>query len=67
MELSEYKKREMFEYVLRLEHLAEMETYCRRPEAEFKGRNYNEQSEGAFGLLTILGLGKEYIWWSYGK
>lgn len=29
----------------------------------FDGRNYFEQSEGAYKMLTALGINKEYIRW----
>lgn len=49
----------LFEKMLKLEHLAEVET--------FDGHNYAEQSHGAFEMLSALGLGSEYISWSFGK
>ena len=52
-------KMKLFEEMLRLEHLAERRTY--------DGRDYCEQSEGAFKMLEILGLSTEYIWWAVGK
>lgn len=52
-------KEKLFEHVLELEHLAEKKVfdYC----------NYSEQADGAFSMLKILGLDKEYIRWSYMK
>ena len=52
-------KKAMFERMLELEHLAEATTY--------DGRDYNEQAEGAFQMLQILGLGGEYINWAIGR
>lgn len=49
----------LFEKMLNLEHLAERGTY--------DGRNYFEQASGAYEMLTILGIGNEYIKWSEGK
>ena len=49
----------LFKKMLKLEHLAEVET--------FDGHNYAEQSKGAFEMLSALGLGNEYISWSFGK
>lgn len=49
----------LFEKMLKLEHLAEVET--------FDGHNYVEQSNGAFEMLSALGLGSEYVSWSFGK
>ena len=57
--LNEEMKIKLFEKVLELEHLAEAHT--------FDGRNYCEQSDVAFQMLQIMGLGSEYINWSYGK
>ena len=57
--MTEEMKVKLFKEVLRLEHLAEKTTY--------DGRDYYEQSEGAFKMLTIMGLGSEYIKWSVGK
>ena len=52
-------KEKLFNKLLELEHLAEANT--------FDGRNYYEEANGAFQMLCILGLAKEYIKWSYGK
>ena len=57
--INEEMKIKLFQKVLDLEHLAEAHT--------FDGRNYCEQSEGAFAMLEVMGLGREYIRWSYGK
>ena len=57
--MSEEIKAKLFEKMLELEHLAEVET--------FDGRDYFEQSDGAFQMLQIMGLGSEYIRWSFGK
>lgn len=52
-------KMKLFERVLELEHLGEVET--------FDGRNYSEQTDGAFQMLQILGISKEYLDWAIGK
>lgn len=52
-------KEKLFAEVLRLETLAGKKTY--------DGRDYCEQSEGAYSMLTIMGIGIEYIRWAYGK
>ena len=52
-------KEKLFNKMLELEHLANVETYDHR--------NYFEQSNGAFHMLALLGLDKEYIEWSFGK
>ena len=57
--MTEEIKMVLFEKMLKLEHLAEVET--------FDGHNYVEQSNGAFHMLSALGLGSEYISWSVGK
>ena len=59
MVISQETKIKLFEEALRLYHLAEETTY--------DGRDYFEQSEGAFKMLTIMGLDHEYIRWSVGK
>ena len=35
-------------------------------EPSYDGRNYFEQSEGAYKMLTALGINKEYIRWEQG-
>ena len=57
--MTEEMKIKLFENVLRLEHLSDKQTY--------DNRNYFEQADGAFQMLKIMGLSKEYIEWSYGK
>lgn len=52
-------KEKLFQKCLELEHLAEVPT--------FDGRDYCEQADGAFQMLQILGLSREYIEWSFGK
>lgn len=53
------KKQEMFQMLLELENKSEIET--------FDNRNYLSESTGAFLMLQILGLEKEYINWAVGK
>lgn len=57
--LSEEVKTRLFKQMLRLEKLGEVVTY--------DGRDYVEQSEGAYLMLMILGISSEYIDWAYGK
>jgi hypothetical protein len=57
--MTEETKIKLFEKMLELEHLGEKET--------FDHHNYIEQSNGAYLMLEILGLGSEYINWSTGK
>lgn len=58
-EMTNEMKMALFNKVLELEHLGEVET--------FDHHNYVEQSNGAYAMLQILGLNKEYIQWSFGK
>ncbi len=57
--MSEGAKIKLFEQMLELEHLAEAKT--------FDGRDYFEQSEGAFKMLQAMGLNSEYVNWAIGK
>lgn len=59
MKMTEEIKIKLFENMLRLEHL--------RSERTYDNRDYFEQSDGAFQMLQIMGLSKEYIKWSFGK
>ena len=52
-------KKNLFEKMLELERLGSVATY--------DGRDYVEQSNGAYEMLRVLGLEKEYINWSCGK
>lgn len=52
-------KLKLFEEMLKLEDLAQYET--------FDNRDYFEQSCGAYKMLEVLGLDTEYVEWSYGK
>ena len=64
--MTEELKLKMFEKVLEMEHLAE-----RQQEGKIYGpdnaRDWFSESEGAYKMLDILGLGREYIRWSVGK
>lgn len=57
--MSEEMKLQLFEKMLKLEALANTVTYDHH--------DYNEQANGAFEMLQILGIGREYIRWSEGK
>ena len=59
MTISEEKKIEMFTKCLEYETLFSIKTY--------DNEDYYALSEGAFNIIDILGLGSEYINWSYGK
>lgn len=59
MKVTQETKTKLFEKVLELEHMGEKPT--------FDGRDYVEQSNGAYEMLKILGLGREYINWAMGK
>ena len=53
------KKLELFEKMLEIEQLAIVQTY--------DNHNYNEMANGAYAMLEVLGLGREYINWSICK
>lgn len=55
MEISNEIKMALFETMRELQRVAYEPTY--------DGRNYYEQSEGAYKMLTALGINKEYITW----
>lgn len=57
--MTEEIKTKMFEKLLELEHKSEKVTYDHR--------NYFEQANGAFEMLRVLGIDREYIRWSEGK
>lgn len=57
--MTEEMKIKLFEEMLKLEHLGERTT--------FDHHDYCEQSNGAYKMLTVLGLNAEYIKWSIGK
>lgn len=57
--MSEDVKLKLFNEVFKLEQLAQNDD-------ELNDR-YWAQSEGAFAILQILGLGAEYIRWSFSK
>lgn len=52
-------KIKLFEKMYALEELAGEDT--------FDGFDYNEQANGAYKMLDVLGLGHEYIQWSFNK
>ena len=58
-EMTNEMKIKLFEKMLELEHLGETTTY--------DGRDYVEQSNGAWKMLVALGIEREYIHWSIGK
>lgn len=57
--MSEEIKTALFEKMLHLEHMSEKTTYDHR--------DYCEQANGAYEMLEVLGLGKEYIRWAEGR
>lgn len=57
--MTEELKRKLFERVLWLEHMAEETTYDHH--------DYSSESDGAYSMLEVLGLGREYINWAIGK
>lgn len=52
-------KMKLFEKMFELERLGSVQTY--------DGRDYFEQSNGAYEMLRILGLDLDYIKWSCDK
>lgn len=61
-EISEQMKLALFNKMLQLEHLGEMQE-----KGLFDHVDYIAESNGAYKMLDILGLGREYFRWSYGK
>lgn len=57
--MTEEMKINLFELMLELTHLSETQHYDHH--------DYFEQSNGAFKMLIVLGLDKEYINWSVKK
>lgn len=57
--MSKEVKIQLFEKMEELYRIGSKETY--------DGRNYFEQSEGAYAMLKILGIDREYIKWSIAK
>ena len=58
--MTDKQKNELFEKMLELEHLGEINTS--------NGINYFvTMSDGMFEAFKILGIESEYIKWSYGK
>lgn len=57
--MSKEEKIKLFNTVLDLTKLAQEPTYDKR--------NYFEQSEGAYKMLSALGIESEYIHWSIDK
>lgn len=57
--MTEEMKLKLFEGMLRLEKLSQTPT--------FDGRDYNEQANGAYGMLQILGINLEYLKWADDK
>lgn len=55
MKISNEIKMALFETMKELRKVASIQTY--------DGRNYFEQSEGAYKMLTALGINMEYIRW----
>ena len=57
--MTEELKQKLFERLLWLEHMGESTTYDHR--------NYGAESDGAYSMLQVLGLGSEYLNWAIGK
>ena len=63
MTITDEMKTKMFEKVLEYEKLAIKQDYY----GSIELTDYHDKSDGAFNILEILGLGGEYVKWSYGK
>ena len=63
MDITEEMKIALFERMLWLEHMGEDQGDGKL----FDHRDYIAESDGAYSMLEVLGLGREYIRWSYGK
>lgn len=59
MTITNEKKTELFEKVLYYERKAQWATHDQK--------SYFDLAEGAFQMLEILGLDREYIFYSFGK
>lgn len=57
--MTEELKTKLFEKAFQLESLAAVRTYDHR--------DYAEQANGAYAMLIVLGLDKEYIKWTIDK
>lgn len=66
MAITKEMKQKLFERMLWMEHMGEAQQ-----EGKIFGpdnvRDWFSESEGAFKMLEVLGLGKEYIRWAIGK
>lgn len=61
--MSQETKEKMFKKVLWLEHMAELQGDGKL----FDNRDYEAESDGAYEMLDILGIGREYLNWAIGK
>lgn len=61
--MSKEMKEKMFNKVLWLEHMGELQSQGKL----FDNRDYIAESKGAYEMLTILGIGTEYLYWAIGK
>ena len=57
--MTDEMKNKLFSEMLRLESLGGKVTY--------DNRDYFEQANGAYMMLKVLGIDKEYIRWAIGK
>ena len=61
--MSQEIKEKLFEKMLWLEHMSEAQCNGKL----YDKRDYFAESNGAYEMLTILGIGREYINWAIGK
>lgn len=63
MAITKEMKMKLFERVLWLEHMGEDQGDGKL----FDHSDYIAESNGAYSMLEVLGLGREYIRWAVGK
>ena len=61
--MSQEMKEKMFNKVLWLERMGELQADGKL----YDNRDYIAESDGAYEMLTILGIGREYLNWAIGK
>lgn len=56
-------KEKLFEKMLWLEHMAELQSEGKL----YDNRDYFSESNGAYAMLQVMGIDREYINWAVGK
>lgn len=64
--VTEQMKLELFHKMLYMEHMAEQQQDGKLY-GPLNAWDWNSESQGAFQMLEIMGLGRAYIRWSNGK